>query len=465
MTDHDRPFPAGARRGLRRGDVVERPRPRSGSACAIEHIAPGEATLSMTVTDFMLNGHGLAHGGFIFALADSAFAFACNGYNQRTVGHQAAITYVAPGRLGDRLTAVGRRGELAPGPRRHLRRPCDERAGRAGRRVPRPFAHRQGNPPAGVTGASKNIRRKRRHGQPVLTRPEGLDRIEIASRDEIAALQLERMKWSVRHAYENSAFYRKRFDEHGVHPDDLQTLADLAKFPFTVKQDLRDTYPFGMFAVPREQLVRIHGSSGHHRQADGGRLHQERHRHLGGPDRPLDPRLGRPARRHRARRLRLRPLHRRARGALRRRAAGLHRGADLGRHDRAAGDADPGLPAADHHGDAVLHAVDPRRVPPPGARPARELARGRHLRRRALDQRHARGDREGLRHGRGRYLRPFRDHGAGRRQRVRRDQGRAARLGGPFLPRDHRPGDRGGAAGRRDGRARLHHPHQGGRCR
>ena len=76
---------------------------------AIEHIAPGEATLTMGITDFMLNGHGLAHGGFVFALADSAFAFACNAYNQRTVGHQAAITYVPPGRLGDRLTAVGGR--------------------------------------------------------------------------------------------------------------------------------------------------------------------------------------------------------------------------------------------------------------------------------------------------------------------------------------------------------------------
>ena len=74
----------------------------------IEHVAPGEATLTMEITDFMLNGHGLAHGGFVFALADSAFAFACNGYNQRTVGHQAAITYMAPGRLGERLTAVAR---------------------------------------------------------------------------------------------------------------------------------------------------------------------------------------------------------------------------------------------------------------------------------------------------------------------------------------------------------------------
>lgn len=74
----------------------------------IERIAPGEAILALEVTEFMLNGHGLAHGGFIFTLADSAFAFACNGYNQRTVGHQAAITYMAPARLGDRLTAVAR---------------------------------------------------------------------------------------------------------------------------------------------------------------------------------------------------------------------------------------------------------------------------------------------------------------------------------------------------------------------
>jgi acyl-CoA thioesterase len=74
----------------------------------IEQIAPGEATLSMAITDFMLNGHGLAHGGFIFALADTAFAYACNGYNQRTVGHQASITYMAPGRPGERLTAVAR---------------------------------------------------------------------------------------------------------------------------------------------------------------------------------------------------------------------------------------------------------------------------------------------------------------------------------------------------------------------
>ncbi|PCJ76135.1 MAG: phenylacetate--CoA ligase [Rhodobacteraceae bacterium] len=89
-----------------------------------------------------------------------------------------------------------------------------------------------------------------------------LDPIEIASRDEIQALQLERLKWSLKHAYDNVPMYKKRFDEKGVHPDDLKTLADLAKFPFTYKDDLRDNYPFGLFAVPREQIVRIHASSG-----------------------------------------------------------------------------------------------------------------------------------------------------------------------------------------------------------
>lgn len=96
-----------------------------------------------------------------------------------------------------------------------------------------------------------------------LTPPKDtLDPIEVASRDEIAALQLERMKWSLRHAYDNVPFYKQSFDAAGVHPDDLQGLSDLAKFPFTVKTDLRDNYPFGMFAVPREQVARIHASSG-----------------------------------------------------------------------------------------------------------------------------------------------------------------------------------------------------------
>ena len=94
------------------------------------------------------------------------------------------------------------------------------------------------------------------------TTTPGLEPIETASADELASLQLERMKWSLRHAYDNVEFYKKGFDEAGVHPDDLTSLQDLEKFPFTVKQDLRDNYPFGMFAVPREQVNRIHASSG-----------------------------------------------------------------------------------------------------------------------------------------------------------------------------------------------------------
>ena len=93
-------------------------------------------------------------------------------------------------------------------------------------------------------------------------RREDLDPIEIASRDEIGALQLNRLKWSLKHAYDNVPFYRKSFDAAGVHPYDLSSLSDLARFPFTVKSDLRANYPFGMFAVPREKVPRIHASSG-----------------------------------------------------------------------------------------------------------------------------------------------------------------------------------------------------------
>jgi phenylacetate-CoA ligase len=101
-----------------------------------------------------------------------------------------------------------------------------------------------------------------------------LEPIEKASRDELQALQLQRMKWSLQHAYDNVPHYRKKYDAAGVHPSDLRQLSDLAKFPFTTKADLRDTYPFGLFACRCERdraparLVR------HHRQADRRRLHE-----------------------------------------------------------------------------------------------------------------------------------------------------------------------------------------------
>ena len=89
-----------------------------------------------------------------------------------------------------------------------------------------------------------------------------LEPIEKASQDELQALQLQRLKATLQHAYTNVPHYRKIFDDQGIQPDDLKTLSDLSKFPFTTKADLRANYPFGMFAVPREQVVRIHASSG-----------------------------------------------------------------------------------------------------------------------------------------------------------------------------------------------------------
>jgi phenylacetate-CoA ligase len=93
-------------------------------------------------------------------------------------------------------------------------------------------------------------------------KPSGLEPVEVASRDELHALQLDRLKWSLQHAYDNIAHYRAKFDSAGIHPGDLKSLADLAKFPFTTKADLRENYPYGMFAVPMRDVVRVHASSG-----------------------------------------------------------------------------------------------------------------------------------------------------------------------------------------------------------
>ena len=93
-------------------------------------------------------------------------------------------------------------------------------------------------------------------------RPTGLDPIETASTDELRALQLKRLRWTLRHAYDNVALYRRKFDAAGVHPDDCRSLDALARFPFTTKADLRESYPYGMFAVPRQRIAPVHASSG-----------------------------------------------------------------------------------------------------------------------------------------------------------------------------------------------------------
>ncbi|UPK74259.1 phenylacetate--CoA ligase [Nocardioidaceae bacterium SCSIO 66511] len=98
--------------------------------------------------------------------------------------------------------------------------------------------------------------------QDLSPKPADLEPIETASIDELRSLQLERLRWSLGHAYENVPHYRRAFDDLGVHPEDCKELSDLAKFPLTGKAELRDNYPFGMFAVPREQVSRVHASSG-----------------------------------------------------------------------------------------------------------------------------------------------------------------------------------------------------------
>ena len=159
------------------------------------------------------------------------------------------------------------------------------------------------------------------------TRPSGW------ALDELRALQLERLQWTLRHAYDNVPHYRAAFDAAGVHPDDCRELADLAKFPTTSKADLRDNYPFGMFAVPQDQVRRIHASSG-----TTGRPTV-----VGYTERDIDTWATVMARSIRAaggrrggqaaQRLRLRPVHRRPGRALRRGEARLHGHPDLRRHD------------------------------------------------------------------------------------------------------------------------------------
>src|SRR5690349_15419526 len=99
-------------------------------------------------------------------------------------------------------------------------------------------------------------------GAELTPRKQDFEPIETASRDEISALQLNRLQWTLSHAYKNVPHYKQSFDKAGIQPSDLKTLADLRKFPFTVKDDLRAHYPFGMFAMPREKVARVHASSG-----------------------------------------------------------------------------------------------------------------------------------------------------------------------------------------------------------
>ena len=133
--------------------------------------------------------------------------------------------------------------------------------------------------------------------------------IETMPREQLRELQLERMRRSIRHAYDNVAFYQRTFKEAGVTPDDLTSLEDLTRFPFVVKQDMRDAYPFGLFAVPQKDVARIHASSGTTGQATVVGPHEERPRELGGLLRPRHRMVGGDENSHHPGVLRLRPVH------------------------------------------------------------------------------------------------------------------------------------------------------------
>ena len=191
-------------------------------------------------------------------------------------------------------------------------------------------------------------------------RPDELEPIERASRDELRALQLQRLRWSLAHAYDNVPHYRARLRREGR-----------ASARPAHARGSRQVSVHGQDRSARQLSVRhVRGAAragrahprvvGHDRQADGRRLHAQRHRHVGDRDGAVDPRGRRARRRHPARRVRLRALHRRPRRALRRREAGLHGDPDVGRPDREAGPADRRLQADGDHGDAVVHAGDRR---------------------------------------------------------------------------------------------------------
>jgi hypothetical protein len=260
----------------------------------------------------------------------AAFAFACNSYNQNTVAQHCSVTYLRPGfRIGDRLIASERARGLASSAA--AASTTSSMTNQDSEHVAEFRGHSRtvkGTPHTGRSRAERSGRFKTMRRNPwKIFRPRTgrsgrRSRRPRATRSRSAAAPTAEDGRS-KHAYRELAAsigseVRSRPD---VHPEDLRTLKDLARFPFTVKQDLRDTYPFGMFAVPQDKLVAHPRLLRHHRQADRGRLHPEADiDHVGEPASPA--RSGRQAGGPATcchNRLWLRPVHRRARRPLRRR--------------------------------------------------------------------------------------------------------------------------------------------------
>ena len=265
-----------------------------------------------------------------------------------------------------------------------------------------------------------------------------LEPIEKAGIDELRALQLKRLKATLAHAYANSPVYRAKFDQAGVHPERLPHAGRPGEV--SLHHQAGPARQLSLRHVRRAaRAVRAHPRlQRHHRQTHGRGLHPERHRNLVPRDGAQHPRGRRAARRPGARELRLWPVHRRPGRALWRRETGADRGAVRRRPDRAPGAADQRLPARHHHGHAQLHAGHRRRVRAAGAGSRAVQPAPGHLRRRALDQRHARSHRAAHGPGCRGHLWPVGSDGPGRGQRVRGDQGWPDDLGGSLLSGDHR---------------------------
>ena len=268
---------------------------------------------------------------------------------------------------------------------------------------------------------------------PLTQLPYMFDRAaETMPRSELNALQLSRLKTTVERAYNKIPHYKKKFDAAKVKPVDLKSLADLARFPFTVKTDLRDNYPFGMFAVPRDQVLRVHASSGTTGKPTV----------VGYTKNDLDLWASLMARCFASYGARPGDIVHNAYGyGLFTGGLGAHYGAERlgctvvpmsggGTERQVTLMQDFGAQRLVRH--ALLRAQHRRDRREDGRRPPQAAAAHRHVRRRAVDRRHAPRHRGQARHPGRRHLRSVRDHRAGRRLRVPADAERAARLGRSF---------------------------------
>ena len=267
------------------------------------------------------------------------------------------------------------------------------------------------------------------------------DENESLPREELKKLQGERLRALVQRLYANVPLYKQRLDEAGIDPGAVKGLDDLTRLPFTYKKDLRDSYPFNLFAVPLRDIVRIHASSGTTGKPTTVGYTAGDIEHVGRVHGPHVRGRGRDPGRHHPERLRLRPLHRRPGRPLRRRAPGGGGRAHLGRQHAEAAHAPPGL----RFDGALLHpqlrALHLGRRPRDGRRHGRAAAARGDLRRRTVVRGHApRHPGEAERPGH-RHLRSLRDHGPGRLLRMRRGPTGPAHQRGSLPGRDHRSQD------------------------